>query len=362
MTISKVEFKFQHFNASNNFKINPSFALIDLGNKQQQSLLFLFDCIFDSAPGITENNIIQVHIQNAAIAYFDNCTFNGIGKNQYTNITMIDVLLCQNISFQLCKFQNTAISRQLEAVHIYSFIENASISIIDCQFTNITSSYPKQSAALGIYAYDNLSVQITWTNFTNCSALNSEVGAIFVSNFFEEHMISYFQITNNIFRNNYGINAGSIFCNIIYLNEKLNFSSNTLISNMNNQTKQIGKDAQLTFYEPPIDWSQSSTAEMIVDWFNGSTSDAKKDSVYFQAYRNKVMFMSGSITLQHPPNWGKLSTHSLIGIIVGSVVIVASIVIIIIFVVLWYNKKKQYQQTSNFESSRLILRTSYRSI
>ncbi|KAA6367180.1 MAG: hypothetical protein EZS28_037293 [Streblomastix strix] len=101
---------------------------------------------------------------------------------------------------------------------------------------------------------------------------------------------------------------------------------------------------------------------MITNWFNGSTSDAKKDSVYFQAQRSMVMFMSGTITIQHPPNWGKLSTTLLIGIIVGSVVIVASIVIIVIIVVAHYKKKKQYLQTTNFENSRLIQRTSYRSI
>ncbi|KAA6387016.1 MAG: hypothetical protein EZS28_017459 [Streblomastix strix] len=77
---------------------------------------------------------------------------------------------------------------------------------------------------------------------------------------------------------------------------------------------------------------------MITDWFNGSTSDAEKDSVYFQAQRSMTMFMSGSITLQHPSNWGKLSTTLLIGIIVGSVVIVASIVIIIIIAVVNYKK------------------------
>ncbi|KAA6382389.1 MAG: hypothetical protein EZS28_022083 [Streblomastix strix] len=69
-------------------------------------------------------------------------------------------------------------------------------------------------------------------------------------------------------------------------------------------------------------------------------------------------FMSGSITLQHPPNWGKLSTTLLIGIIVGSVVIVASIVIIVIIAVV----KKQFQQTENLGNYRLIQRTSYRSI
>ncbi|KAA6384984.1 MAG: hypothetical protein EZS28_019489 [Streblomastix strix] len=77
---------------------------------------------------------------------------------------------------------------------------------------------------------------------------------------------------------------------------------------------------------------------MIVDWFNGSTSDAKKDSVYFEAYRNQEKFMSGSVTLQHPPNWGKLSTSLLIGIIVGSVVIVASIATIIIIAIVGYKK------------------------
>lgn len=79
---------------------------------------------------------------------------------------------------------------------------------------------------------------------------------------------------------------------------------------------------------------------MIINWFSGSSTDAGNKSVYFEAFRDEKIYMSGNVSLSLAPSKkGKLSKAQMIWIIVGSVALIAVISVTVVIVVVVLCKK-----------------------
>ncbi|KAA6370946.1 MAG: hypothetical protein EZS28_033526, partial [Streblomastix strix] len=258
--------------------------------------------------------------------------------------------------------QDAQIYHEGGSVTLEAGIENGSFVIQDCEFTNIILNDEKSKAVLSVAFVAGNKSEITGNTFINCSTTNSPTGALYIADeAFDGSDIKYV-FSNNTFTNNTGKTSGSIYVlsRVQFLH--YNFSNTKFKLSKNNVTDGLGQDAYFKFEEPGDTWTNETVTAAIKGMFNGSTSDAKNASVYFQVYKGEQFAYDGSYALPNPKTkkWYQ-NKYVIIGIACGAVVLIVAIVVIIIAIV-YCRKRRATYSSKGQEKDPLIPHTQQRSV
>ncbi|KAA6393913.1 MAG: hypothetical protein EZS28_010563, partial [Streblomastix strix] len=268
-------------------------------------------------------------------------------------ISMIFADNCSYVSVKKCKFQDAFIVTTQSAVELQTKVENGSVIVEECEFINIISNRYPLLATLKVRGDIKFKATINRNNFTNCSATDSYSGALYVVDSSHEDISEYI-ITNNIFRNNSGNNAGAIYLNSLNPKSKFNFNNNIFSMNKNNVTDSIGCDVNIVINYYSYNQTSNITGDVIKNWFKGSTTDSVNESIHYETYQDGNITESGNLSL--PNSSGKsMNIGLIIGIVVGSVIFVSAIIVTIIIVVVLYKRKKSMYIKAGQMSESLLL-------
>ncbi|KAA6369031.1 MAG: hypothetical protein EZS28_035442 [Streblomastix strix] len=217
-----------------------------------------------------------------------------------------------------------------EPVQISTDVDNAMILIRDCQFSNFYSENDDCMAVLQLSSGVQHKVEVVQNSFINCKTNNSLSGAIRIYDFvLDQDNPSEYIIINNTFFNNTG--------------------------------KYSGQDAYLVFVQPPTNWTSETINSIITAMFNGSKSDGRNGSVYYETYFDTLMDLYGNITLPLlviEPQKRKTSVLLVFCIIIGVIIGITALAGAIIFAILFYQKRQSLFDPSGQMSQSLLTHNS----
>ncbi|KAA6399485.1 MAG: hypothetical protein EZS28_004990 [Streblomastix strix] len=128
-----------------------------------------------------------------------------------------------------------------------------------------------------------------------------------------------------------------------------------MISNKNNQSYQLGKDAYLQFSCYPKNWKHKNTEQKIKNLFKGSISDGSEGSIYYEVQIDDKNKISGNITLPKERDDKKLSGGAVAGIVIGLIFLIGSVVAIGIVVMIAVRRKNLLQINNSGQESQLLI-------
>ncbi|KAA6355413.1 MAG: hypothetical protein EZS28_049060, partial [Streblomastix strix] len=174
--------------------------------------------------------------------------------------------------------------------------------------------------------------EITGNKFTNCQNMQSTSGVL---SLFDYNNISYHHemiISNNSFIDNRGKWTGCIYLDCNNSETVFQFYDNQFINSENYHEQFDGKgtDATMYLYVYPfysIDSDIRNAESVVRSIFRGSSSNAAKDSVFYQTYLYGEFYDNGYIKLPEISN--VRTTYLIISIVIG-VMILAVLAIILI--------------------------------
>ncbi|KAA6396974.1 MAG: hypothetical protein EZS28_007498 [Streblomastix strix] len=225
-----------------------------------------------------------------------------------------------------CLFSNISVLSDQEPVQISTDVDNAYILIRDCQFSNFYSENDDCMAVLQLSSGVQHKVEVVQNSFINCKTNSSLSGAIRIYDFvLDQDNPSQYIIINNTFFNNTG--------------------------------KYSGQDAYLVFVQPPTNWTSETINSIITAMFNGSKSDGRNGSVYYEIYFDTIMDLYGNITLPLlviEPQKRKTSVLLVFCIIIGVIIGITALAGAIILAILFYQKRQSLFDPSGQMSQSLL--------
>ncbi|KAA6387226.1 MAG: hypothetical protein EZS28_017245, partial [Streblomastix strix] len=295
LTLENIEFRYQLHNDSE-YAISPAFCLIgvagyiqDPGINYTYPSLTVRNCIFQSVSYVTgdyHESMYDIIIQYASKLDIDKCTFKGVGMAEMSSISFLSVGWTDEVVLSNSIFSDILITGERTAVMFTGDGEYKSIIINKCEFINMNYSDVGVCSAVSIQSYDNsVKAYVTDNKFINCNNLKPQTGALLIvdpSN--DDHKPNEFVVEGNTFTNNAGNQSGAIYLSSGNILSNFSFKNNKFSKNMNNQTSGIGKDAFIDFSEIPADWTKDNIGSKISEIFEGSQTDAGKDSIYYMAF------------------------------------------------------------------------------
>ncbi|KAA6364621.1 MAG: hypothetical protein EZS28_039852 [Streblomastix strix] len=177
LTLNSIEFDFSYQKGSTEI-ILPSRYLICTEGVEFHPTLTIMKCIFKSVSGITANNMFQIQIDFASQMNIYDSNFTGTGTDQPSNISLILISNCSETNIKNCIFSNASFISVSSAVLLLADKDNGSFVVSDCQFLNIVSNGEQTTSALSLLGFASFNSEISYNNFTNCTAINSSVGAL----------------------------------------------------------------------------------------------------------------------------------------------------------------------------------------
>ncbi|KAA6374230.1 MAG: hypothetical protein EZS28_030244, partial [Streblomastix strix] len=368
LTLENIEFRYQLLKDPK-VTISPAFCLIGVyGYNYPPDQIFIYtsltarNCIFQSVSYVTDEfneYLYDISVGNINQLDIDKCSFKGVGMAELSNILFLEVVHIDEVVLSNSTFSDILIFKEGTAVMFTGNGEFKSIIINKCEFINMNYSDVGLCSAVSIQSYDNsVKAYVTDNKFINCNNLNPYTGAIFIVN-----PSSYpkkpneFVVEGNTFTNNAGNYSGAIFLDSFNTLSSFSFKNNKFSKNLNNQTSGIGKDVFIHFSEIPDGWTKDNIGSKISEIFEGSQTDAGKDSIYYlvgDLDREEVPEIHGDISLPELRNKWWQNKYAIIGISVGSLVLVVAVVSIVIIGVIVYRKKKGKHGSSGIEGEYLL--------
>ncbi|KAA6379974.1 MAG: hypothetical protein EZS28_024496 [Streblomastix strix] len=279
--------------------IQPSYQLIYVNNNINTSLT-MKQCIFYSLTNKYKDWMFHICIYQIEKVEISDCNFIGIGTKEISNIVMFVINNFSQLILNRCKFENISTESYYDPVQINVDGQDSTIIIKDCEFTNIICDCESGVNALQIYCAQQLRAEISGNKFTNCKSNTSEAGAFQVFDVSDIDIHNEYIINNNTFGANKGTYSGAIAFETYNSNSSFSFANNKFISNKNNNS--IGQDVYLNFDNVSDRWPIDNVTEIIKSMFVGSTSDIKKDSVYFEVWYVQFKYFNGTISLPKKSN------------------------------------------------------------
>ncbi|KAA6397746.1 MAG: hypothetical protein EZS28_006724 [Streblomastix strix] len=364
LTLENIDFQFVVLSKWYSM-IQPSYYLISVGSDPFNSpQLTIKLCKFHSLSHSYKYLIHQIRIRCVDNLQIIDTVFSGIGTEEVSYISLLQVNSFKNLYLKNCTFQNASINTTTEPVFLNGIDEVISASILDCQFINITTNNENCHSALALFCIRNIKTIITGNKFTNCKSVNSGSGALSIYDYEFENQPDEFVINNNTFTNNTGINSGAIFFLTINNQSKYSFNFNTFVSNRNNQTDMHGQDVFLIIYDPPLSWTIDNITVIMSSIFNGSVSDALNNSVFFKVRLYNYTDYSGGIILHYQPapqpQKKRMSAWAVIGIIVFSVLVLINVLLVVVTIGLVLKNRQKYEGNIA-EHSPLLINSQFQS-
>ncbi|KAA6374221.1 MAG: hypothetical protein EZS28_030251, partial [Streblomastix strix] len=225
LTLVNIEFHYSIINDTEIFII-PSNNLIQSQKNSQYPSLTIRQCTFQSVSWDKSDFLVQMHTIFLNRIEIDECNFNGIDAIKVSNNSMIRAEYNQEIFLYKSKFQRASVISDEQIIYLAANVEDALISVQNCEFKDINLVGGPQIAALQIALTKKYNLNIVGNTFSNCLNQYSQIGSLIIIDSSNADNNKRFIISNNQFINNTGLMTGGI---LFYTNDSFtqySFNSN----------------------------------------------------------------------------------------------------------------------------------------